>query len=210
MIRILIVDDHTVVRRGLKQILTEETDMSVVGEAHNAQEMLALVRKLPCDVIVADISMPGRSGLDVLKELKQDRPKLPVLVLSMHPEDQYAVRALKLGASGYMTKESAPEELVKAIRKVVSGGRYVSPSLAEKLALDLAVDTDRSPHESLSEREHQVFTMIASGKTVKEIADELALSVKTISTYRTRILEKMAMKNNAELIHYAISNRLVG
>lgn len=210
MIRIIIVDDHTVVRRGLKQILSEESDMSVVGEAFNAQEMLSLVRKQQCDVIVADISMPGRSGLDVLKELKQDRPKLPVLVLSMHPEDQYAVRALKLGASGYMTKESAPEELVKAIRKVVSGGRYVSPSLAEKLALDLAVDTDRSPHETLSEREHQVFTMIARGKTVKEIADELALSVKTISTYRTRILEKMAMKNNAELIHYAISNRLVG
>ena len=210
MIRIIIVDDHTVVRRGLKQILSEESDMSVVGEAHTAQEMLELVRKQQCDVIVADISMPGRSGLDVLKELKQDRPKLPVLVLSMHPEDQYAVRALKLGASGYMTKESAPEELVKAIRKVVSGGRYVSPSLAEKLALDLAVDTDRSPHETLSEREHQVFTMIARGKTVKEIADELALSVKTISTYRTRILEKMAMKNNAELIHYAISNRLVG
>jgi two-component system, NarL family, invasion response regulator UvrY len=209
MIRILIVDDHTVVRRGLKQILSEESDMSVVGEAHNAQEMLTLVRKQQCDVVVADISMPGRSGLDVLKELKQDRPKLPVLVLSMHPEDQYAVRALKLGASGYMTKESAPEELVKAIRKVVSGGRYVSPSLAEKLALDLAVDTDRSPHETLSEREHQVFSMIARGKTVKEIADELALSVKTISTYRTRILEKMAMKNNAELIHYAISNRLV-
>jgi two-component system, NarL family, invasion response regulator UvrY len=209
MIRIIIVDDHTVVRRGLKQILSEESDMSVVGEAFNAQEMLALVRKQQCDVIVADISMPGRSGLDVLKELKQDRPKLPVLVLSMHPEDQYAVRALKLGASGYMTKESAPEELVKAIRKVVSGGRYVSPALAEKLALDLAVDTDRSPHETLSEREHQVFTMIARGKTVKEIADELALSVKTISTYRTRILEKMAMKNNAELIHYAISNRLV-
>jgi two-component system, NarL family, invasion response regulator UvrY len=209
MIRIIIVDDHTVVRRGLKQILSEESDMSVVGEAYNAQEMLALVRKQQCDVIVADISMPGRSGLDVLKELKQDRPKLPVLVLSMHPEDQYAVRALKLGASGYMTKESAPEELVKAIRKVVSGGRYVSPSLAEKLALDLAVDTDRSPHETLSEREHQVFTMIARGKTVKEIADELALSVKTISTYRTRILEKMGMKNNAELIHYAISNRLV-
>ena len=210
MIRIVIVDDHTVVRRGLKQILSEESDMAVVGEAHNAQDMLALVRKLQCDVIVADISMPGRSGLDVLKELKQDRPKLPVLVLSMHPEDQYAVRALKLGASGYMTKESAPEELVKAIRKVVSGGRYVSPSLAEKLALDLAVDTERPVHETLSEREHQVFCMIAQGKTVKEIADELALSVKTISTYRTRILEKMAMKNNAELIHYAISNRLVG
>ena len=210
MIRIIIVDDHTVVRRGLKQILSEESDMSVVAEAQNAQEMLALVQKQPCDVIVADISMPGRSGLDVLKELKQDHPKLPVLVLSMHPEDQYAVRALKLGASGYMTKESAPEELVKAIRKVVSGGRYVSPSLAEKLAVDLAVDTDRSPHEALSEREHQVFTMIARGKTVKEIGDELALSVKTVSTYRTRILEKMAMKNNAELIHYAISNRLVG
>ena len=210
MIRILIVDDHTVVRRGLKQIVSEETDMEVTGEARNAYEMLTLVRKQQCDVVVADISMPGRSGLDVLKELKQERPKLPVLVLSMHPEDQYAVRALKLGAAGYMTKESAPEELVKAIRKVVTGGRYVSPALAEKLALDLATETERPPHETLSEREHQVFCMIARGKTVKEIADELALSVKTISTYRTRILEKLAMKNNAEIIHYAISNKVVG
>jgi two-component system, NarL family, invasion response regulator UvrY len=210
MIRILIVDDHTVVRRGLKQIVSEETDMEVAGEARNAHEMLSLVRKQQCDVVVADISMPGRSGLDVLKELKQERPKLPVLVLSMHPEDQYAVRALKLGAAGYMTKESAPEELVKAIRKVVTGGRYVSPALAEKLALDLATETERPAHESLSEREHQVFCMIARGKTVKEIADELALSVKTISTYRTRILEKLAMKNNAEIIHYAISNKVVG
>jgi DNA-binding NarL/FixJ family response regulator len=210
MIRILIVDDHTVVRRGLKQIVSEETDMEVTGEARNAYEMLTLVRKQQCDVVVADISMPGRSGLDVLKELKQERPKLPVLVLSMHPEDQYAVRALKLGAAGYMTKESAPEELVKAIRKVVTGGRYVSPALAEKLALDLTTESERPPHETLSEREHQVFCMIARGKTVKEIADELALSVKTISTYRTRILEKLAMKNNAEIIHYAISNKVVG
>ena len=166
-------------------------------------------RKERCDVVVMDISMPGGSGLDALKELKLECPTLPVLVLSMHPEDQYAVRTLKLGASGYLTKETAPEELVQAIRKVMTGGRYVSLSLAETLALDLAADTGRPSHETLSEREHQVFTMIGRGKTVKEIADELALSVKTISTYRTRILEKMAMKNNAELIHYAISNRLV-
>ena len=210
MIRILIADDHAVVHRGLKQIVDEEHDMAMVGHAHNGQELLTLVRKQPCDVVVLDISMPGRSGLDLLKDVKQERPTLPVLMLSMHSEDQYAVRALKVGAAGYLTKESAPEELVKAIRKVVTGGRYVSQSLAEQLAVDIGADTERPLHETLSDREHQVLCLIASGKSVTDIGAELSLSVKTISTYRARILEKMNMKNNAELTHYAIQNRLVG
>ena len=209
MIRILIADDHAVVRRGLRQTVSEESDMTVVGEASNAQELLGLTRKVPCDVVVLDISMPGRSGLDALKELRQEWPRLPVLVLSMHPEDQYAVRTLRIGAAGYLTKESAPEELVKAIRKAVSGGKYVTPSLAEKLALDLAKDGERPPHETLSEREYQVMCLIASGRSVTEISVELSLSVKTISTYRARILEKMGLRNNAELVHYAISRHLV-
>jgi len=210
MIRILIGDDHTVVRRGLQQILSDEPDMSVVGEAHNAQEVLALVRKQHWDLVVLDISMPGRSGLDIIEELKHERPKLPVLILSMHPEDRYAVRALRVGAAGYLTKESVPEELVKAIRKVVTGGRYVSSSLAEKLACVLSTDdTGRPLHETLSNRELQVLCMMGSGKSVGAIAAELSLSVKTISTYRARILEKMHLKNNAELIHYALQNRLV-
>ncbi len=209
MIRILIADDHAVVRRGLRQTVAEEADLAVVGEAANGPELLGLVRKQPCDVVVLDISMPGRSGLDVLKDIKQEHPKLPLLVLSMHPEDQYAVRALKMGAAGYLTKETAPEELVAAIRKVISGGRYVSPSLAERLAIGLTTDVER-PHESLSEREYQVLCLIGSGKSVSEIATELSLSVKTVSTYRARILEKMNMKNNAELTHYAIRNGLVG
>jgi two-component system invasion response regulator UvrY len=210
MIRILIADDHTVVRRGVKEIVSEEPDMVVAGEAHTAQEVLELVRTQQWDVVVLDISMPGRSGLDVLKELKQERPHLPVLVLSMHPEDQYAVRVLKMGAAGYLTKGSTSEELVKAIRKVVTRGRYVSPSLAEKLAVDLASNDERPPQETLSTREYQVLCLIGSGKGVTEIAAELSLSVKTISMYRARILEKMNMKNNAELIFYAIQNRLVG
>lgn len=209
MIRVLIADDHTVVRRGLKQIVGEEGDMTVTGEACDSQELVTLVRKQPCDVVVLDISMPGRSGLDVLKDVKHERPELPVLILSVHPEDQYAVRTLKLGASGYLTKDSAPEELVQAIRKVLMGGKYVTPSLAERLASDLASDSGRPLHETLSDREHQVLCMLASGKSVKEIADELALSVKTVSTYRSRILEKMNMRNNAELTHYAIASRLV-
>lgn len=210
MIRILIADDHVVVHRGLRQILGDEPDMSVVGEALNAHEVLALVRKRDCDVVVLDISMPGKSGLDILDELKQERPKLPVLVLSMHPEDRYAVRALKVGAAGYLTKESAPEELVKAIRKVAAGGRYISASLAEGLAFALSTNTEQPPHETLSNREYQVLCMIGSGKSVGEIAAELSLSVKTISTYRARILEKMTMKNTAQLIYYALQNRLVG
>ena len=209
MIRILIADDHAVVRRGLRQTVSEEHDITVVGEASNAQELLGLVRKQPCDVVVLDISMPGRSGLDVLIELHREHPKLPILVLSMHSEDQYAMRALRIGAAGYLTKETAPEELVKAIRKAVAGGKYVTPSLAEKLALGLGRDSERPLHETLSEREYQVLCLIASGKSVTEISADLSLSVKTISTYRARILEKMNLKNNAELMHYAIHNRLV-
>lgn len=210
MIRILIADDHIVVHRGLRQILGDEPDMSVVGEALNAQEVLALVRKRDWDVVVLDISMPGKSGLDIIEELKQERPNLPVLILSMHPEDRYAVRALRVGAAGYLTKESAPEELVKAIRKVVTGGRYVSPSLAERLAFVLSANSEQPPHETLSNREYQVLCMIGSGKSVGAIAVELSLSVKTISTYRARVLEKMTLKNTSELIHYALQNRLVG
>jgi two-component system, NarL family, invasion response regulator UvrY len=209
MIRILIADDHAVVRRGLRQMLTDESDLKVVGEAHNSQELLALARQHTCELMILDISMPGRNGLDVLRELRQEFPKTAVLVLSMHPEDQYAVQAFRAGASGYLTKESAPEELVLAIRKVVRGGRYVSAALAEKMAVDLSANRDKAPHETLSTREFQILCMIGSGKSLTEIADELALSVKTIATYRARILEKTEMKNNAELIRYTIHNRLV-
>lgn len=179
------------------------------GEASNAQEALDRVWKEPWDVVVLDITMPGRSGLEVLREIKKSSPKLPVLVLSMHPENQFAVRVLKRGAAGYMTKESAPGELVGAIRKVLAGGRYVSSALAEKLASYLATDTQKPAQELLSDREFQVLRLIASGKIVSEIGRELSLSVKTISTYRTRILEKMGMKNNAELMHYAMQHQLV-
>jgi two-component system, NarL family, invasion response regulator UvrY len=209
VIRVLIADDHAVVRRGLKQILTAEHDMTVVGEAHNGQELLALARKQPMDVVILDIAMSGRSGLETLKELRPEFPRVPVLVLSMHPEDQYAVRALKAGASGYLTKESAPDELVKAIRRIVAGGRYITPGLAEQLAASVSTDTGQAPHERLSDREYQVLCLLASGKSVSEVGDELALSVKTISTYRARILEKMGMKNNAEITRYAIERRLV-
>lgn len=207
--RILITDDHAVVRQGLKQILAEEFKMAEFGEASNVQEAIEKVWKEPWDVVVLDITMPGRSGLEVLKEIKKSRPKLPVLMLSMHPEDQFAVRLLKIGASGYMTKESAPNELVGAVRKVMAGGRYVSPTLAEKMAAYLAVDVQTPPHERLSDREFLVLRLIASGKTPTAIARDLGLSVKTISTYRMRILEKMTMANNSELTHYAIQNNLL-
>lgn len=209
MLRVLVADDHAVVRQGLKMILTEEFSPLILGEAQNGQDLLAQLQKGLWDVVVLDITMPGRSGLDVLKELRQCYPKLPVLVLSMHPEDQFAVRVLKAGAAGYLTKENVPEEVVKAIRKVIGGGRYVSASLAEKLAFDLQTDLEKVPHEALSDREYQVMCMIASGKTVKEIGNELGLSIKTISTYRTRILDKLNMKTNAELTHYAVKNNLV-
>jgi two-component system, NarL family, invasion response regulator UvrY len=209
MIRALIADDHAVVRQGLKQILGDTPGMLVAGEATNGQEVLDKVRAEPWDVVVLDISMPDRSGLDILKQLRSERPKLPVLVLSMHSEDQYAMRVLKAGASGYLTKDSAPDELVKAIRKVVSGGRYVSSFLAEKLAFEVGTDLSRLPHETLSDREFQVLRLIAAGKSVTEIAAELYLSVKTVSTYRARMLEKMNLGTTAELIHYAMQNHLI-
>ncbi|MCI0490712.1 MAG: response regulator transcription factor [Blastocatellia bacterium] len=209
MIKILIADDHPIVREGLKQIIAKTPDMEVAGEALNGQDALNKVRAEEWDVILLDITMPGRSGLEVLKEMTSENPRLRVLVLSIHPEDQYAVRALKAGAAGYLTKGSAPEQLITAIRKVLTGGKYISPSLAEKLAADLVSDTEKPLHEALSDREYQVLCMLASGKTVKEIAEELFLSVQSISTYRSRILTKMKMKNNAELTHYAILNQLV-
>jgi len=207
--KVLIADDHAIVRRGLKLILSEEFSRIIFGEARNGQEVLDHVWKQDWDIVVLDITMPGRSGLEVLRELKQLRPKLPVLILSMHSEDQFGMRVLKAGAAGYMTKENVPEELVKAIKKVLAGGKYISPGLAEQLAFHLDEDTGRPPHEKLSDREYQVMCMIASGRTVKEIAVELTLSIKTISTYRTRILEKLKMKSSAELTYYAVKNKLV-
>jgi DNA-binding NarL/FixJ family response regulator len=209
MIKILIADDHPIVRKGLKEIIEVTPDMMVGDEASNGQEALEKVRKNDFDVVLLDISMPGRSGLDILKELKSEKPELSVLILSMHPEEQYAVRVLKAGASGYLTKESAPEELITAIKKASKGRKYVSSSLAEKLAWYLEIDDERPLHEALSDREYEVMRMIASGKTITKIAEKLFLSVKTISTYRSRILEKMRMKTNAELTHYALKNRLV-
>jgi DNA-binding NarL/FixJ family response regulator len=198
-----------VVRQGLKLILADHFKSAVFGEARNAQEAFARVTREKWDVAVLDITLPGRSGLEVLKEMKRLRPKMPVLVLSMHPEDQFAVRLLKTGAAGYLTKESAGDELVGAIEKVVNGGRYISPSLAERMASYLDVDVQKAPHERLSDREFLVLRMIASGKAVSQVARELSLSVKTISTYRARLLEKMDMKNNAELTHYAVQRNLV-
>jgi two-component system invasion response regulator UvrY len=208
-INILIADDHPIVREGFKQVLSETTDMIVAGEASNGQEVLNLIRKNKYDVVLLDISMPGRSGLEILKELRSEHPKLPILIVSIYPEEQYAVRAFRAGASGYLTKASAPHELIEAIRKVSKGGRYVSSSLAEELTYYLDVDATRAPHETLSDREYQVMLLIASGKTVSGIAEELCLSVKTISTYRTHILKKMNVKNNAEITLYAVQNKLV-
>ncbi|MHA1873409.1 MAG: response regulator [Candidatus Heimdallarchaeaceae archaeon] len=209
MIKVLIVDDHTIVREGLRQILEDTSDIVVTGEASSAQEVLNKVKSNNFDIVLLDISLPGRSGLDVLKQLKSIKPDLPVLILSMHPEEQYAIRSLRAKASGYLTKESASDELIKAIRKVAQGRKYITSSLAEKLAFELEDSTGCSSHEKLSDREYQVMGMIASGKRIKEIADALSLSVKTISTYRTRILKKMNMKNTSQLIHYAIKAGLV-
>jgi two-component system invasion response regulator UvrY len=208
-IKILIADDHTIVREGLKQIVLETPDMVVADEAITGHEVLDKALKNDYDVVVLDITMPGISGLDVLKQMKKQKPKLSILVLTMHPEEQYAVRALKSGASGYLTKESASEELIHAIRQISSGRKYITSSLAEKLAFGIEKDAEKPLHETLSDREYQVFCMIASGKTVKEISESLFLSAKTVSTYRARILEKMNMKNNAELTRYAIKHGLV-
>ena len=209
MIRILVADDHAILRRGLMDILARELEGVLCAEAANAQEVVAQVQRQPWDLVILDITMPGRSGLDLLGDLKQLRPELPVLILSMHPEDQYAKRMLKAGAAGYMNKETAPKELVKAVRKVLAGGRYVSEALAEKLASDLSAGAVNQYHETLSQREFEVLRMIASGKTISQIAEELHLGVSTVSTYRVRILEKLGMENNSELIRYALQNRLI-
>ena len=209
MLRILIADDHEVVRKGLGKVLVEILQPVQVDEAANGQEAVAKVLKNEYSLVVLDIKMPGKSGMDVLKEIKQHRPKLPVLILSMHPEEHFAIRAIRAGASGYLTKECAGDELVLAIRKALKGERYISGSLAEILAGGLEGDPEKPPHENLSDREYQVMLMIASGKTVGGIAKELCLSAKTISSYRTNLLLKMGMKNSAEITHYAIQNKLV-
>ena|SRR6185295_3924184 len=209
MKRILIIDDHAVVRDGVKKVFEEQSAAVVFGEADTPFEALQLARERSWDMAVLDLSLGNQNGLEVLKRLKQIRPKLPVLILSMHSEEQYARRAFKAGASGYITKDSSRTELASAINKVAAGGRYVTPTLAERLAFDLGRDPDHPPHEALSDREYQVMILIASGKTVTEIAELLSLSDKTISTYRARLLEKMGMKTNAVLTRYAIQNKLV-
>jgi DNA-binding NarL/FixJ family response regulator len=210
MLKILIADDHPVFRRGLSQIIAETTDMVVAGEAGDGTEALQKARSGEYDVLLLDITMPGENGVEVLRQLKVDRPGMPVLILTMHPEEQYAIRTLRAGAAGYLTKESAPDELVSAIRKVSTGGKYISNSLAEKLASIIQKTGRELPHETLSDREYQILCLIASGKTVTGIAEELSLSVNTVGTYRARILDKMRMNNNAELTHYAVKNGLVG
>ncbi|MBI5441158.1 MAG: response regulator transcription factor [Deltaproteobacteria bacterium] len=208
-IRILLADDHAVVRRGLKQIISETVELSVADEATDGYDALDKALRNDYDLVLLDISMPGSSGIEVLQRLRSERPKVPVLVLSIHSEKQYALRALKAGAFGYLTKASAPEELSVAIRRILEGGRYISPPVAEALAVEFEKGTDRAPHERLSQREAEVLRRIASGMSLKGAADEMHLSVKTVSTYRARILEKMGMKSNADLTRYAIRNQLV-
>ena len=207
--KVLIADDHPVVRHGLRQMLAQESDVTGVGEARDGEEVIDLCGRVAWDVAVLDYHMPGKNGLELVKELRQRYPGRSVLILSMYPEDTYAVRALKAGASGYLTKESAPEDLVAAIRKVAAGGKYVTPALGERLALDLEDSRGAPTHEMLSDREYQIMWMIVSGKALTQIGQELGLSPNTISTYRARILRKMGMKNNAELLHYAIQHHLV-
>jgi DNA-binding NarL/FixJ family response regulator len=209
MIKVLIADDHAVVRRGLRQIISETSDIMVGGEAKTAQEVRDLVRGQRWDAVVLDINVPGGRGLELLSEIKKEKPELPVLILTVYSEDEYAVRAIRAGASGFLTKESAPEKLIEAVRKVAGGGRWVSPELAETLASLVAGEARGAPHERLSDREFEVLKMLASGKTVSQVAHELSLSVKTVSTHRTRILKKMGMKTNAELTHYAVKGGLV-
>lgn len=208
-IRIVVADDHAFLREGIKKTIQDEIDMKIVGEASNANEALDAIRELEPDVVIMDISMPGKSGLDVLKDLKAMKKKYRILILSMHPEDRFAIRALKAGASGYLTKESAPDELVKAIRTVLTGRKYVSKALAEKLADILSDDMDKLPYELLSDREYEVFIKIASGKKAVEIAAEISISIHTVNTYRARILEKLNMNSNVELTQYAMHNNLI-
>ena len=210
MIRALIADDHALVRRGIREVLEECGDIRVTGEASHAGEVLGLLeKKVPCDVLVLDINLPGRSGLDLLEDLRRDRPRLPVLILTVYSEEQYALRALKSGAAGYLTKEAVPDRLVEAVRKVVGGGRYITPTLAERLAAMVRGGFEGAPHDLLSEREFHVVRLLSAGKSVSEIAEAMTLSVKTVSTYRARALEKLGLKSNAELTQYAIRNGLL-
>jgi len=205
---VVLADDHAVVRRGIRQILTDHQDIEVVGEAANAGELTQLLRQQPCDVLLLDISMPGKNGIDALKALKKEWPRLQVLMLSMYPEDQFALRALRAGASGYLTKHAPLENLPEAVRRLASGKKYITPEAAEFMADVLDDNRDVPPHELLSDREFQTLRLIASGKTLSGIADELCISPKTVSVYRARLLEKMKLKNNAELTHYALKNNL--
>ena len=208
MIRILITDDHAIVRHGLARILEKNGEMKIVAECDTGIEALNWLRNNDCDIALVDISMPQMNGIDLLKQLKEEKPKLPVLIISIYPEDQYAVRLIKAGAAGYLTKGSAPAIVLEAVNMVANGKKYISPAVAEMLANEFDTDYGKQPHETLSDREYQIFLLLASAKTVSEIADSLALSAKTISTYRSRILEKMHLRNNAELMHYAVDKRL--
>ena len=209
MIKILIADDHFLIREGLKKILKTEPDLEIAGEASNAQEIMQLVRSLAIDVLVLDISLPGKSGLDVLADVRIEKPKLPVLILSMHSEDRFAVRTIKSGAAGYLTKGSAADELVNAIRKVSRGEKYISESLAQRLAKNVESAPKKLPHEALSEREFQIFHLLAVGKNLSEIAEVLSIAHSTVQTYRQRIFEKMGLKSNAQVIHYAATHELI-
>lgn len=209
MIRVLITDDHAIVRHGLKQIVAETDDMTVIAEADTGAQAILLLRNTPSDVVLMDISLPDRNGIDVLKQIKKEYPRLPVLMLSMHAEREFAVRALKAGASGYLTKQSAPMQLVDAIRHVAAGKKYITPSLAEEVANMISGDLEQPPHKLLSDREYQTLCLIASGKTLSVIAAELILSPKTVSVYRSRVLEKLKLKNNSDITRYAIKNQLV-
>ncbi len=208
MIRILIADDHAIIRHGLKQIIEDSGAMRVVAEADSGIVALRKIREIECDAVILDIAMPGMSGIDVLKQIHAEKPHLPILILSIYSEDQYAVRLIRAGAAGYMTKESAPSEVVMALLCVAGGKKYISPMVAEILANEIGMDKEKLPHQLLSDREYQIFLLLASARTVSEIADTLALSVKTVSTYRSRILEKMRLNNNAELMRYAVDNHL--
>ena len=209
LIKILIADDHEVVRQGLKAVLGEHSDLEVVSEAKNGNEVLEIVQKTKVDIVLLDFDMPEKNGLDTLIELKSMKPKLPVIILSIFPEDHYGTRFLKAGASGYLSKASASERLVEAVRKVAGGGKYISPEFTDKLVADLTIESEKPAHEILTDREFQVLRGLASGKKMKEIADELCLSINTISTYRSRILQKMDLENNAELIRYALKMGLL-
>lgn len=209
MIRVIIADDHTIVREGLKQLLLASGRFEIAGEARDGHEVLALIRETDCDVLLLDLSMPGKSGMDLIKQVKSERPRLRILVLSMHQEHQYAVRAIKAGASGYLTKDSASTQLVSAIEKVASGGAFISAEVAEQLALGAMPHAEGPPHASLSDREYQVFQMLVAGRAVSEIASELNLSVKTVSTHKARLMEKMGIENQADLVRYAVRHHLV-